>query len=256
MKRLFAALLIVGCFAASLRADITTGLLLKYAADENTGTTATNTGSLGSGANGTLTAGATWSAPGKVGASCFSFTAASSQYVAIPTESATTAITHACWIYKASTGTMGAVTYGKSMLRVTDTTVVFFPDTDNFLATFTGVTVPLNTWTHLCATQSGTTSRLYVNGVEAGSSPITSGAVGTTTTVGSVGRYAAGNTNFWDGKIDDVYVFSAAKVAADAAQLTALGAAKHSVHYYYLNSSLKPFTRFLLPKPTALTVIR
>jgi hypothetical protein len=236
MKNVFSFLLLLA-MTGRVCADITTGLLLDLAFDENTGTTAANTGSLGSGANGTLTAGATWSAPGKLGVSCLSLTAASSQYVAIATQSATTAITHAAWIYKTSSGTMAVMNFGKSLLRVTDTSVQFFPDSDNSpFSTFTS-TVPQNTWTHICVTHTGTTDRLYINGVEAASSPQTSRAVATSSSTSAIGRYSDGNTNFWGGKIDEVRVYSRALSGADAADLAASGVAKRSaIYYYYLNS--------------------
>ncbi|HJR58956.1 MAG TPA: LamG-like jellyroll fold domain-containing protein [Vicinamibacterales bacterium] len=76
--------------------------------------------------------------------------------------------------------------------------------------------LPTNTWYHATATYDGMTMRLYLNGVEVGSTP-KSGTIATNTAVPvSIGRSPDGS-NFLRGIIDDVRVYDQALTASDIA---------------------------------------
>ena len=87
--------------------------------------------------------------------------------------------------------------------------------------------MPLNTWTHLAATWDGAMLRLYVNGVPAGSTPVT----GTLAT--STGPLRIGGNGIWKeyfkGLIDEVRVYdhalSAQEIQADMQRPVSSGAA-------------------------------
>jgi chitodextrinase len=73
---------------------------------------------------------------------------------------------------------------------------------------FGNASLPLTTWSHLAATYDGTTLRLYVNGTQAGSQPLT-GALATSTNPLEIG----GNSlfgQFFTGVIDEVRVYNVA----------------------------------------------
>jgi len=86
-------------------------------------------------------------------------------------------------------------------------------------------TLPINTWSHLCATYSGAqTAEFYVNGQKLGT-PAWIGSSNTlalNTTSGSLVIGAVNNTNnlfYWNGKIDDVRIYNNALTAAQIRQL-------------------------------------
>jgi hypothetical protein len=77
--------------------------------------------------------------------------------------------------------------------------------------------LPLNTWTHIATTYDGTTQRFFVNGVQVGSSPMS-----TAIAVGNQQLRIGGNNaftgEFFQGLIDEVRVYNRARTAA---QITA-----------------------------------
>lgn len=73
--------------------------------------------------------------------------------------------------------------------------------------------VPLNTWTHLAATYDGTTLRLYVNGVLAGSKAI-SGSLLNTPNPLTIGGNAVWS-EFFQGQIDEVRLYNRALTATE-----------------------------------------
>ncbi|MFA6328553.1 MAG: LamG-like jellyroll fold domain-containing protein, partial [Candidatus Micrarchaeia archaeon] len=78
--------------------------------------------------------------------------------------------------------------------------------------------VPLNTWTHVAATRKGGVVRLYVNGVQSGSSTALNGSIT------SLKNFAIGNgpdytSERFVGAIDEVRVFSRALTADEIASL-------------------------------------
>ncbi len=76
-------------------------------------------------------------------------------------------------------------------------------------------TVPLNEWTHLATTYDGNTLRLYVNGAEVSSRPITGGIQGTTAPLRIGGNTYPGQ--FFDGLIDEVRIYRRALTASEIA---------------------------------------
>jgi hypothetical protein len=78
-----------------------------------------------------------------------------------------------------------------------------------------GSQLPLNTWTHLASTYDGTTLRMFVNGVQVGS---TAGAGNLATSTGAL--RIGGNIwgGLFQGRIDEVRIFN---VARTATQITA-----------------------------------
>jgi hypothetical protein len=90
---------------------------------------------------------------------------------------------------------------------------VFTAAQPNVIETATGGSqLPLNTWTHLATTFDGSTLRLFVNGVQVGSTAL-SGSLLT-----SNGAVRIGGNNIWggffQGRIDEVRIFNVAKTAA------------------------------------------
>jgi hypothetical protein len=82
----------------------------------------------------------------------------------------------------------------------------------------------MGTWTHLAGTYDGATARLYVNGVEVASKPLT-GALATDTTpviLGGNGNDASGvPTELFPGRIDELMLYAR---ALDAPEIAALAA--------------------------------
>jgi hypothetical protein len=77
-----------------------------------------------------------------------------------------------------------------------------------------GVTaVPVDTWTHLAATYDGTTLRLYVNGVQAGSRAVNGALVASTAVLRIGGNSIWGE--FFQGHIDEVRIYNRALSAAE-----------------------------------------
>jgi len=86
------------------------------------------------------------------------------------------------------------------------------------------VAVAANTWTHVAATYNGSRLTIYVNGVAAGSMPVTG------TTCANNEPLAVGAKNapskglleaFWDGGLDEVRVYNKALTATQVAALAA-----------------------------------
>ena len=76
--------------------------------------------------------------------------------------------------------------------------------------------LPLNAWSHLAATFDGAVVRVFVNGVQAGSSPV-SGSM-----VASTGALRLGGNGVWGewfaGLIDEVRVYNRALTASEIQQ--------------------------------------
>lgn len=74
---------------------------------------------------------------------------------------------------------------------------------------------PLNSWNHLCASYDGTTSMLYLNGAFMGSQPA---ALTTVLTSFNIGSWV-NNSQYMQGKIDDVRIYNNALSAVQIRQL-------------------------------------
>lgn len=72
-------------------------------------------------------------------------------------------------------------------------------------------------WHHLVGTYDGSTVKLYVDGVERASTAI-SGSLATSTIAVRIAN-RDGNTNYWDGKIDDVRVYNRALSADEISRI-------------------------------------
>jgi hypothetical protein len=77
--------------------------------------------------------------------------------------------------------------------------------------------VPANTWTHLAATYDGSTQKLYVNGVLAGSRQQT-GAITLSSGALRIGGNAVWGNEYFTGYIDEVRVYNRALTQAEIAQ--------------------------------------
>lgn len=84
-----------------------------------------------------------------------------------------------------------------------------------------GVSLPLNTWTHLCVAYNGTMQTVYVNGV-VDSTQTPGGSRATTLNSFKIGKQSSANlafSYFFHGRVDDVRVYAGALTAADIRQM-------------------------------------
>jgi|CXWL01.1.fsa_nt_gi hypothetical protein len=192
--------------------------------DENTGTAAAD--SSGSGNNGTLTNGPTWTA-GRLGAA-LAFDGINDN-VTIPHSTSlalTGAFSMAAWVNPAI-----STTNFKSVM-VKNYTHFFYASSKGYcgngavLVGFVGSAgtktacdpnpLPANAWTHLAATSDGSVLRLYRNGV------LTSSAAVTGVPVTSTGTLQLGASRFgeyFNGKLDEARVYNRALSAAEVLAL-------------------------------------
>ncbi|TCO54365.1 LamG-like jellyroll fold domain-containing protein [Actinocrispum wychmicini] len=73
--------------------------------------------------------------------------------------------------------------------------------------------LPVNTWSHLAVTYSGTTMRLYVNGTEVATAPVTGPITSSTSPLRLGGNLIWGE--YFAGEMDDVRIYSRALSAAE-----------------------------------------
>lgn len=73
--------------------------------------------------------------------------------------------------------------------------------------------LPTNAWTHLAATYDGSNLRIYVNGVEAGITPVTGPMVTSTLPLRIGGNALWGE--FFRGVIDEVRIYNRARSASE-----------------------------------------
>jgi hypothetical protein len=115
-----------------------------------------------------------------------------------------------CWLYplSASTDMMAAgdaVGINSQFFRINQSSagdLSFYPNANWFITTGGGGKVPVNQWTHVACTRSGTTAYLFANGVLLGTTTVDP-ALGVC--VQKVGAYSNGAAN-WNGYIDDFRV--------------------------------------------------
>jgi hypothetical protein len=82
----------------------------------------------------------------------------------------------------------------------------------------------MGTWTHIAGTYDGAAARLYVNGVEAASKPLTGAVAADTTPVilGGNGNDASGvPTELFPGRIDELMLYARALGPSEIAALAA-----------------------------------
>jgi large repetitive protein len=124
------------------------------------------------------------------------------------------------WVNPAVTDANSHVYFGRSVSNGNDylllanfgilTGVIKTGVTETFLST--GVTLSINTWTHIALTYDGTTMTVYVNGVVA-ASQAKSGTIANSGASFDIGGRSGGL--FFTGLIDEVEVFSRALMAAE-----------------------------------------
>jgi hypothetical protein len=203
-----------------------TGLVAAYSFSEGSGTTTSDRA--GKGNTGTL-AGATWTTAGQAGRA-LSFDGVNDRVNVNDAASLdlTGGMTLEAWVYP--TALSGWRTVVLKEMAGGLVYALYAHDNAPWPAAYvrlsgvevgvTGVSpLPLNAWTHLATTYDGTTLRLYVNGVEAGSQA-GGGAIQVST-----GRLRVGGNAVWGewlaGRIDEVRIYnralSPAEIQADMA---------------------------------------
>ena len=199
------------------------GLVAAYAFDAGSGTTVAD--SSGNGNAGTIS-GATWSTAGKYGGA-LSFDASRQAYVGVPDSASlelTTAMTLEAWvnptsvtgswrtvIFKQRSGGMAYALYGNDGQDRPAGQVY----TTAEQSSRGGAQLAANTWTHLATTYDGSALKLYVNGAQVASVPV-SGPVAT-----SSGALTIGGNAIWSewfaGLIDDVRIYNRALAPGEIA---------------------------------------
>src|SRR4051794_4800506 len=183
------------------------------------------------------------SAPGKF-ATAVQLQRGSYQYLDLPPTvlGGAAAFTFAAWVNPSSTATWGRVfDFGNNTQRYMYLTnrngsgVPRFAITTNYAGGEQGINattaLPLNAWSHLAVTISGTTGTLWVNGVVAG----TNSSMNLNPSVlGTLANNWLGRSNYsgdapFAGALDDVNIWSRALSPAQLAQLQTAPAASSSV---------------------------
>ena len=185
----------------------------------------------GSGSTGTLFSMSTSSSPvtGKIGQALrFNGT---NQYVGLGNvASLSSAITISAWIKPTQISNFPMI-----VCKDVNVDYTFFIDTSNAnkLALRIGAAgglhdalsstpITTNTWQHVVGTYDGTTIKVYINGVLAGSRAQT-GAIPTSAVALNIGSFNNGGGDFFNGAIDDVRIYSRALSSAEILRLYKLG---------------------------------
>ena len=114
------------------------------------------------------------------------------------------------WVYRTDSGVQRAIVDLRG--GGSNVNILFYMNSSNQLVAFNSTTtwitststIPLNQWTHVAITRSGTSARLFINGVIVGTATNSDNNV----SVGAVfvGRQNGSTTNDWLGYIDDVRI--------------------------------------------------
>lgn len=129
----------------------------------------------------------------------------------------TTATTYS---YAFSQGTLGTTgTYEAIVFGYADSKINFKSRyTSSYIRDITSdITPSLNTWYHIVYTVSGTTSTLYINGVNKGTSTVSS--IGTSSGAMELGASTAPSDQWLDGVIDQVRIFNRALTSTEVSTL-------------------------------------
>jgi hypothetical protein len=86
------------------------------------------------------------------------------------------------------------------------------------------INVPLSTWTHFMCVYDGSNIKIYRNGVETNSAPVT-GTVTHSTNPFSIGRYGV-TASYYDGLVDDARVYDRALTPSEISTLYRAGTVK------------------------------
>jgi hypothetical protein len=128
-------------------------------------------------------------------------------------------ITVEAWCYLTSYSFLPTAVgnYGSGMqflLRVDGNRPAFWVDNGGgFRVVNGGTTAPLNTWTHLAGVWNGSVLTVYINGVLDGTAAVVGGAFNATTNPVRIGASLLSES--WDGRLDDVRIWSAARTATE-----------------------------------------
>ncbi len=131
----------------------------------------------------------------------------------------TNTITVEAWCYLTSYSFLPTAVgnYGAGMqflLRVDGNRPAFWVDNGGGFRVVNGATtVPLNTWTHLAGVWNGSLLTVYINGVPDGTAAVAGGAFNATTNPVRIGASLLSES--WDGRLDDVRIWSTARTATD-----------------------------------------
>jgi hypothetical protein len=190
-----------------------TGLVASYGFNEGTGTKVTDLS--GNGNNGT-TRGTTWTTAGKyAGAATFDGTSSWVTVNDANTLDLTTGMTLEAWVYPTALGTgwrtvilkekTGGLIYSlyandSSQRALTQLNI------GGDLNAWGTTQLPLNTWSHIAGTWDGTTLKMWVNGVLAGTKAVT-GTLANSTGVLHIGGNAIWN-EWFSGRIDEIRVYN------------------------------------------------
>ena len=215
------------CLGSTVAHAQASGLVASYSFEEGTGTIANDAS--GNNNKGTLS-NATWTTSGKYG-KALSFNGTSS-VVNIPDAASlrlTSAMTVEAWVYPTAAGSVWRTVVMKEVTG--ELAYALYANEDvNVPAAYVRIgstsqrvggtsTLPLNTWTHLAATYSSGSLRIYTNGVLVSTQALT-GSIASSTRPLRIG----GNTiwgEYFAGSIDEVKVYNRAlsvtEIAADMA---------------------------------------
>lgn len=131
----------------------------------------------------------------------------------------TNTITVEAWCYLTSYSFLPTAVgnYGSGMqflLRIDNSRIAFWVDNGQGFNVIGGNTqIALNTWTHIAGVWDGNTTRVYFNGVLDGVSGNIQGAFKTHSSPVRIG--AALLSESWDGKLDEVKIWSTPRTAAE-----------------------------------------
>lgn len=194
----------------------------RWTFDEGSGNTAAD---IQGSRTGTLTNGASW-ASGRFGAAVL--LDGTNDYVALPTFSVSgSALTIAAWVRTNSFGTGeqrfisktgGSTTYWS--LGTNGTSLLFRLRAGGSNRTLTSPAIlQANSWYHAVATYDGSTMRLYLNGAQVAATG-KSGSLSTGgTSAVAIGRNPGSASQYFNGAIDDVRMYSRALTAAEVSAL-------------------------------------
>jgi len=149
-------------------------------------------------------------------------------YVAVPSHTElqpATAITVEAWIYPNALPGTSACIIGKNYLTSyyfgieNSGRFIFFPrnQAGGFLRSRVTGIVKVNQWTHIAGTYDGTTTRLYINGVQDTSRTGITGTVGTNFDSLFVGcdRLSGSKAFFFNGRLDNVRIWQSARTVSE-----------------------------------------
>ena len=194
--------------------DITDGLAAWWPLNERGGLTALDIS--GKNNHGTLTSGPVWAGGG------LSFDG-TNDYVSAPNLSVSAGFTISAWVNKRSTGVQTVT--GQANAGVTSASFYLRINGNSGFSTggtFKEIVVPdlsLNTWRHVALNYDGANLRYYLNGALAAGPTAATGNVDNPASSFAIGRLGAFDGQYWNGVINNLYIFNRALSALEVQQL-------------------------------------